>query len=265
MIELSLRHLEEDIARGMSDKLKSYLAAMARFHRYSLANQVLIACQRPDATNVAGFHAWRRFGRLVKKGETGIAIMAPVIRTWGEVEEDRGDGTTQRSVIRKVVNVKPVYVFDVSQTEGEPLPRFADVTGDPSLWMPKLKQFFTSKGIELIYAVNLAGALGCSSGGSVSVLAGLDPAEEFRVLVHELGHELLHKGDRRQHTSRKVRETEAEAVAYVVCRAVGLDCSTSSSDYIQLYDGDRATLAGSLTAIRNVSSELLTALKETVG
>jgi len=95
------------------------------------------------------------------------------------------------------------------------------------------------------------------------VLRGQEPAREFSVLVHELAHELLHRGDRREQTTRKIRETEAEAVAFVVCQAIGLDCSTASSDYIQLYRGDQDTLAESLDYIRNIASEIIAAITST--
>jgi hypothetical protein len=83
-----------------------------------------------------------------------------------------------------------------------------------------------------------------SSGGRIEVLPGLLPAEHFSVLVHELAHELIRKGERRKNTSQTVRETEAEAVAFVVCHSIGLDTNTAASDYISIYQGDQATLGG---------------------
>ncbi len=88
----------------------------------------------------------------------------------------------------------------------------------------------------------------------------MDAAEEFSVLVHETAHELLHRGDRRKETTHAIRETEAEAVAFVVASAIGLDTSTSSSDYIQLHSGDKATLAESLGYVQQVAAEILKAV-----
>lgn len=105
------------------------------------------------------------------------------------------------------------------------------------------------------------GALGMSSGKTVQVLVSLDPAHRFQVAVHELVHELLHKDEeRRKQTTKTIRETEAEAVAFVVSSAVGLDCSTASSDYLQLYGGKRETLETSLQAIRSTSQTILDAV-----
>ena len=118
------------------------------------------------------------------------------------------------------------------------------------------------KGIELVYDAIPGGALGVSEGGKVTVLPQLEDAEKFGVLVHELAHELLHRGDRRQETTKTIRETEAEAVAYVVSRAVGLDCSTKSSDYIQLWSGDVEVLMQSLELVRDVSTNIITELEQ---
>lgn len=263
MTDAALERLGKALSEGKSDTLKQYLATMAKFYRYSFGNQLLIAFQKPDATHVAGFNAWKKFNRFVKKGERGIVILAPITRVVGTVEEHRTDGTTDAKELRRMVNVKPVYVFDISQTDGEPLPNFAQVNGDPSNHIATLKEVIAAKAIELTYADNLGGALGTSSGGQIAVLKGQEPACEFSVLMHELAHELLHRGDRREQTTRKIRETEAEAVAFVVCQAIGLDCSTASSDYIQLYRGDQDTLAESLDYIRDIASEIIAAITST--
>jgi antirestriction protein ArdC len=260
MTETAIEQLSQALAAGQSETLKRYLTAMAKFHHYSFGNQLLIAFQRPDATHVAGFHAWKKLNRFVKKGEKGILIMAPVTRCVGKVEETCADGKVESNEIRRIVNIKGVYVFDIGQTEGEPLPAFAKVTGDPADNTQKVKTFIESKGIALDYAKNLGGALGMSVGGKITLLAGQEPAAEFATLVHELAHEFLHRGERRTETSKKVRETEAEAVAFVVCQAVNLNTSTASSDYIQLYRGNSETLAESLQFIRTVASEIIGAL-----
>jgi antirestriction protein ArdC len=197
----------------------------------------------------------------VKKGEKGIMIMAPVTRRIGNIEEQRDDGTVESKDIHRVVNVKPVYVFDISQTDGEPLPEFAQVTGEPAHHVERLKAFIQSRGIVLEYADALGGAMGSSHGGRIRILSGQTEPAEFSVLAHEYAHEALHRGERRIETSKTIRETEAEAVAYVVCNAIDLETSTASSDYIQLYRGDKDTLAESLQHVRNVSAEILEALQ----
>jgi hypothetical protein len=100
-----------------------------------------------------------------------------------------------------------------------------------------------------------------SNGGRIEVLPGRPAAEQFSVLVHELAHELIHKGARRKNTSRTVRETEAEAVAFVVCHSIGLDMNTAASDHFSLYQGDQVTLAESLEVIQKTSAEILRAIE----
>lgn len=260
-VEQALDKLAASLEAGHSDTLKSWLTTMSRFHSYSLNNQMLIAWQRPDATHVAGFHAWKKFNRLVNKGEKGIMILAPVTRVVGSKLETDRQGRSVEKPIRAIVNAKVVYVFDVSQTHGEPLPELNTIKGDPAAFTPKLKELILAKGIELYFAASLGGALGCSEGGRIGVLQGLTPAEEFHVLTHELAHELLHRGDRRKETTKRSRELEAESVAFVVCNAVGLDATASSTDYIHLYRGDKQMLHESLQFIRQVSGEILNHLK----
>ena len=116
------------------------------------------------------------------------------------------------------------------------------------------------RGIRLGYDPAIAPALGISYGGRIALLPGLSKAEEFSTLVHETAHELLHKAERRTATTRTVRETEAEAVAFVVGKAVGLVTGTASADYIQLYHGNASLLAESLEVIQQTSAVILAAL-----
>jgi hypothetical protein len=122
-----------------------------------------------------------------------------------------------------------------------------------------LRAAIVERGITIEFADDLAGALGTSTGGRIQILKGLSPAEEVVVLAHEWAHELLHRADDRP-GSRDTRELEAEAVAFVVGGAVGLNTSKSSRDYIHLYHGDREALAGSLDRIQRASSVILTAV-----
>jgi antirestriction protein ArdC len=240
--------------RGQSEALKLYLAVMSRFHRYSWGNISLIYSQRPNATRVAGFHAWLKLRRFVRKGEKGIVILAPM------VGRKKSDGELSEDEQTRLFGFRAAYVFDVSQTEGEQLPEFATVHGDPGEYNNRLQRLVEQQHIELVYDGSIAPARGMSSGGKITLLPDLTPAEHFAVLVHELGHELLHRGDRRKETSHTVRETEAEAVAFVVASAIGLDTNTSSADYIQLHSGDRVTLTESLALIQQTASVILQAI-----
>jgi len=253
--ETAISRLMDALERGQSDALKLYLAVMSRFHKYSWGNCLMIYSQRPDATHVAGFHAWLRMRRCVRKGEKGIVILAPMVGRKKSGDEISEDAQT------RLFGFRAAHVFDVSQTDGDPLPEFATVYGDPRGYTERLTQFVCNQGIALEYDSKIAPARGMSSGGKITLLPDLAPAETFAVLVHEAAHELLHRGDRRKETTHTVRETEAEAVAFVVCSAIGLDTSTSSSDYIQLHAGDKATLAESLAFIQQTASAILQAIE----
>ncbi len=263
----ALQELAAQLRQGKSDQLVRYLDLLSQFHGYSFGNVMLIAPQRPGARMVAGFHRWRQLGRFVKKGEKGIAILAPLVgrRTNRSAEEDPPqlaniamDEGRETPKTKVVFGFRVVFVFDVSQTDGTELPQFASVQADPGHKLSLLLQLVCEEGIELEFRPQLpGGALGMSSGGKIVIASSLDPPRMFATLVHELAHEKLHWGERRTATTTRIRETEAEAVAYVVCRAMGLDCSTQFSDYIQLYRGDEKTLLESLEFIRNVASRII--------
>ena len=210
-------------------------------------NAWLIAVQRPDATLVAGFHAWKGVRRFVRHGEQGIAILAPVVRRRRESQDEDE---------RAVVAFRAAYVFDVSKTEGEPLPEASQPAGDPGSSLMCIRAAIASRHITLEYADGLGGALGLSSGGRIRVLTGLAPASEFLVLAHEFAHELLHHGSERP-DSRDTRELEAEAVAFVVSAAAGLEALAATVDYVQLYRGDRDALATSLERIQRTAATIL--------
>lgn len=270
LIDKQLESLSTAIESGHSETMSMFLSTMAKFHRYSLGNVLLIMCQKPDATHVAGFHTWKSLDRFVKAGEKGIAILAPMLMKDRSCEESpsldkasftettspsEGDGESEKQLRFRVV-----YVFDVSQTDGEELPEFAKVAGDPGDYSDRLKSLVNQLSIELQYQEDLGGAMGLSSGGVITIKSGLDPAQEFQVLAHELAHEMLHKGEGRTGTTKTVRELEAEAVAFVVSQAVGLDAATASADYIQLYKGDKKLLTESLDSIRKAAGIILDGL-----
>jgi len=250
----ALAQLAEALAKGRSEEITRYLSMLAKFHRYSFGNVMLILSQKPDATHVAGFNTWKQMGRYVKKGEKGIVIIAPMVIR--KKDDEAGDDEQQP---RKIVRFRGVYVFDVSQTDGEPLPEPAQVSGDPRDYIDRLRALVAERGITLDNDDLPMGADGVSRGGRISIRPDLAPAQEFSVIVHELAHELLHRGEDRPQ-SKTVRETEAEAVAFVVCQAIGLDTGSAASDYIQLYDGKTETLAASLDRIQHVTAEVIAAI-----
>jgi N-terminal domain of anti-restriction factor ArdC len=253
--EEALERLSAELETGKSEALKNYLGAMGRFHRYSWGNVMLINSQRPDATHVAGFHAWHDLERSVKKGEKGIMILAPMIVKRKEITPAKE--VAKPDEVFRLTGFRTAYVFDVSQTEGKPLPEFAKTTGDPKEYSDKLKALVAGRGISVEYDASIAPALGVSSGGRIRLAPGLAPAEEFSVLAHELAHEMLHHRKDAPMPPKIVRETQAEAVAFVVCRGVGLETNTAAADYIALYNGDKKTLAESLAVIQKASAEIL--------
>jgi hypothetical protein len=246
------RYVEElaaltDQAR-LSSAMQAYLDTCARFHRYSWHNTLLILLARPDACQVAGYKTWTHVKRQVKKGEKGIPILAPVVIRPQE-------GAAEREVI---VRFKVVYVFDISQTEGEPLP-------PPPEWRSperhdeltvRLLTFAASQGIT-VSIETLPGAMqGASKGGRVV----LSPTAGTKILIHELAHELLHQDRDTRPASRQSREAEAEAVAYVVGRHFGLD-DLSSPNYLALWHADSDVIRAHLERISLCSRQIISALE----
>src|SRR5258708_15016694 len=230
---------------------------MARFHRYSLHNLILIISQRPDATRVAGFHTWKQLGRNGKNGAKGITILAPVV-----LRKSKEEANSDEDQSKPAVGFRAVYVFDQIDTEGKPLCELGSAQGDPSGYTEKLKQFIAGRGIQLEYSDTIYPAQGQCSPGKIVLLPGQSAAEEYATLAHEAAHSLLHLQERRAETTKRVRETEAEAVAFVVCEAIGIKAE-NSADYIQLYSGDEETLTESLEHVQRVSSEILAAITPT--
>jgi hypothetical protein len=261
VIAANVQALIEQLEQGHSDALTAYLTAMGRFHNYSFGNILEIARQKPDATRVAGLYAWNQLGRKVKKGEHGIRILAPVIgvRRKKDYEAEKDIRTQNQAVL---VGFRSAYVFDVSQTEGTDLPELSErVTGNVGEYRERLLEFIAAQGIGLEFKDSIAPALGMSYGGRIAILPGQGAAEEFSTLVHELAHEMLHKAERRTATTKTVRETEAEAIAFVVGKTIGLSTGKASADYIHLYYGNASLLTESLEVIQKTSAVILSALE----
>ena len=263
IIAANIKLLIEQLEAGHSEALTNYLTAMSRFHQYSFGNVLEIARQMPTATRVAGFWTWKNLGRSVMAGQKGIRILAPIVGVRRKKDEEANKDITKQNE-RVLLGFRNAYVFDISQTDGIDLPEMREVSGDPGENLDRLAAFVQSKGIQLVYNPNIAPALGMSYGGRIAILPGQSKAETFATLVHETAHELLHKAERRTATTKTVRETEAEAVAFVVGKAVGLVTGSASADYIQLYHGNASLLAESLEVIQQTASVILAALEPPV-
>lgn len=210
--------------------------------------------QKPTATYVAGFHTWKKLGRFVKKGEKGIHILAPLVgkRSGSESVESEDEAI--------LLGFRACAVFDYSQTEGREMPTIGKVAGEPAFYHDRLVSFVSAQAISLVFSDAIAPAHGVSEGGRITLLPGLAAAETFATLVHECAHELLHRQANRGELSKRQRETEAEAAAYVVCKAIGMETGTACQDYIQLYHGDAQLLTDSLESVRRAASQILTAI-----
>jgi hypothetical protein len=259
----AVAYLVEALESGQSEVLTEYLNAMARFHNYSFGNIMLIARQRPTATRVAGIRTWNSLGRFVKRGEKGILILAPMVgrrvQRKDEIatEIETSNAAEERKAAQELYGFRAVYVFDVDQTEGKELPSLTDVRGDVTGFRERLIEYVETQGIKLSYSEKIAPAKGLSSGKRITLLTGMQPAEEFSTLVHELAHEMLHRSERRTLTTKQVRETEAEAVAFVICQSLGLETGSASADYIQLWNGDSKLLQESLEVVQRTAAVIL--------
>jgi len=242
---------------GHSEVLTAYLGAMAKFRNYSFGNIMLIARQKPDATSVAGLRTWNSLGRFVRRGEKGIFILAPMVGNKRRKDENAEPNEDAKETQPTLYGFRAVYVFDISQTDGKDLPTLTEVQGDVSGYRERLVKFVGTQGITLNYSDKIGPAKGLSHGGKITLLSGMQPAEEFSTLAHEIGHELLHRGERRTLTTKQVRETEAEAVAFVICQAIGLETGSSSADYIALWHGDASLLRESLEAVQQTAAVIL--------
>jgi hypothetical protein len=150
------------------------------------------ALQKPDATNVVGIRVWNSLDRFVKRGEKGILILAPMVghrrSRQNEIATDFDTDNTadERKPEQQLIGLRAVYVF--SQTEGKELPTLSDVHGDVSGYRERLFNFVQSQGVELSYSERIAPAKGLFHGGKITLLSGMQPAEEFSTLIHEIAH-----------------------------------------------------------------------------
>jgi len=241
-----------------------YLDFCSRFHHYSFRNRILIWAYKPEATFVAGFHTWPKMGRHVKKGAVGIPIFAPMrVRKQKGIDED--EDAENNTDEERFLRFKVVYVYDVSQTEGDPLPDLDVLTvcGETGL-LGALEGFTSARGIKLSYlpdkSLDYLNAAGVSARGRIQIKASLNDSQRFYVLAHELAHELLHDLQARRTLSTKIKELEADATAYVVSRHFGL--KTQSSVYLALYRVEEVDVKESLDRIVSTASKIICGVHE---
>ncbi|MBQ8413097.1 MAG: hypothetical protein IJX12_05765 [Lachnospiraceae bacterium] len=241
-MELIMQRLEEGVDYFFkSEKYQDYLDVMCKFHDYSLNNQLLIAMQNPDATYVAGYRSWQNnFERHVKQGEKAILIMAPV-KKYYEVETGEVD-TRGEPIMKKqeYITFRPVYVFDVSQTEGKEHPSIATRLDGK---VDNFDDFMFSLRAASPYSFNIMEMGGTANGlcnyatETISIRAGMSEAQTLKTAVHETAHARVHSMD--DNKGRRQKEVEAESIAYVVCNYFGLDTSDYSFGYVAGWAGDK--------------------------
>lgn len=282
-----LKEITDRLEQGIlevfeSERYKEYLRVISKFHHYSFNNTMLIALQKPDASLIAGFSAWKNsHGRTVKKGEKGIRIIAPApFKVKQEMEKldpktnmpvmgADGKAVTEEREIT-IPAYKVVSVFDVSQTEGKELPSIGvnELTGDVSQY----EDFFTALKKASPVPIALEHIEGSAHGyyhlaeKRIAIDDNMSELQTLKTAIHEIAHAKLHdidlnapKEEKENHPNQRTREVEAESVTYTVCRHYGLDTSDYSFGYVAGWSSGKelSELKGSLEAIRLAASELI--------
>ena len=286
-----VKEITDRLEKGLKDlfeseKYKSYLSTMSKFHNYSVNNTLLIALQKPEATLVAGFKAWQtNFNRHVNKGEKGIRILAPTPYTikeerdkldpvTGEVMFDK-DGMPQTEEVEiKIPAFRVISVFDVSQTIGEPIPTLE--TKELLATVEGYEDF--TKAVTNVSPVPISfGDIPGDSKGYFSseekqivLQEGMSESQTLKTMIHETAHSILHNKEMSKDNllapakDRNTKEIEAESIAYTVCQHFGIETSEYSFHYIAGWSSgkDMRELKSSLDTIRRTASELIIGIEE---
>jgi hypothetical protein len=252
--------LAHDIESGHPEVLSECLKAMARFHAYSFGNVLLISTQRPTATQVAGWRGWNELGRRIKQDEKGILIFAPILSEPRQPANPEAEGASEPAAPQQeLLGFRQVRVWDVSQTEGEPVPAndlFSDL--DISEMLGKLIEFSGSQEFKIEYSDKIAPARGTSYYGQIRLMPDMEEEETVSVMVRELALQMLYGMQRRSFVTRDVLLREAKAVAFVVSHALNLE--TEPAENIQLYRSNLNLLGESLEVVQRTSAVILGAL-----
>jgi len=284
--EQQLREYTERLEQGIQDIFESgryadYLTTLSRFHSYSARNTVLIHMQNPNATRVAGFSAWKKnFSRNVMKGEKGIKIFAPAPFTITK-EMEKIDLDTQLPVLDENGNpvmeevkttipaFKVVSVFDVSQTDGKPLPVLAEnIEGDVAqydLFRQALEQS-TAYSVSYEPMADDTDGIANAETKHIRIREGMSEVQTVSALVHEMSHAELHNAEipegetyAERAARRNREEVEAESISFVVCQHFGIETDANSFGYIVNWSSDKelAELKASLDTIKKTASKMI--------
>jgi len=251
-----------------SEKYAEYLAFVSKFYDYSINNSILIYMQMPTASLVAGFKAWQtKFKRNVKKGEKGIKILAPIPRKFEKVVKDAVTGAETVKEIN-YTDFRAAYVFDVSQTEGEEIPKFvSDLNGDVKCFAEIVEKLKELSPVPVSFEAFDSPAKGFYSHAEKKIVVQPDMSEQqqLKTLIHEISHAILHNDDdgAEKEADRHTKEVQAESVAYTVCAAMGIDTSEYSFGYVASWSNGKETkeLIESMDVIRKTAKDMIEALK----
>lgn len=274
-----------------SDKFADYLRTMSRFHNYSYNNTILIHMQMPSATHVAGFNKWKnQFGRHVKKGEKGLTVIAPTPFK-KRVEEMKLDPDTRAPVLDSDGNIvmeereieiplfRPVKVFDVSQTEGRPLPSLVSpLTGDVQQYEAFMEALRRTSPVPMQFKPLREGLDGFFNlkDQTITIREDMSQVQTVCAAVHEITHAMLHNREKERLSAvagteqaekikpkdRNTEEVEAESVSYTVCQYYGIETSSNSLGYIATWSKDKTLpeLKSSLETISKTANILITSI-----
>ena len=268
-----MKSLEDGILQFMdSEKFKDYLKAVSKFHNYSTNNVILISMQKPDASLVAGFNTWKKhFNRHVMKGEKAIRIIAPMPFTV-EKEQDRVDqygNAYKEKVLVTVPRFRAVSVFDVSQTDGDPLPNInpIELKADVNDYSNFLKALINTA----VVPVRFTDIEGTAKGyfhirnNEICIANGMGESQTIKTLIHEIAHSVLHNNSTfGVLLPQKTKEIQAESVAFAVCSHFEIDTSDYTFPYISGWSGEQniTEFRNSMDTIRNAASQLITSIEE---
>ena len=284
-----MEEITSKLEKGVKDifdgaNYQQYLNFCAKLPRYSVNNQILIMMQKPDATMCQSFTNWKEVNRHVRKGEKGIRILAPApykmqkeqekVDASGKTILDK-DGEPVKETVEVTINAfKPVSTFDVSQTEGEPIPSpgVDELTGSVEGYETLLAAIKEVVPVPISFEQIDSGAKGFYhlEENRIVVQEGMSEAQTVKTLLHEASHQALHSKEvmdsAGEKKSKNQKETEAESVAYVVCQHYGIDTSDYSFPYVATWSADKEVpeLKASLDTIRRTASELIVKIDEKV-
>jgi len=264
-----LEGLEERIERVQSsEEFKEYLQFFSSFHDYSYQNILLIKMQKPDARFVAGYKQWqKKFDRHVKKGEKGIMILAPYKfkKKVTELKKEVNEGNIVEKEVeneKEFVSFRPVYVFDISQTEGEPVPSWKiEVKDTRKDLLEPLINYTSTRGIKVEFRRLRDCLKGYSEGGKVVINSKLNDTEKVAVLGHEVAHEVLHYDCDDRKLTEEIVELEAETVSFLVSDYFNID--NPSERYLALYKKSY-DLRESFKRINRVSRNIINGIMELI-